>query len=100
MNARQIIEQETLGPYDVDDPLEKPEIPTGFNAKREDGDEIEWRFDPRIKGYRFTKWWNDPHTRKREVLRDVATQFARDNPAFVNQTAQEFQDAGWTVTML
>lgn len=100
MNARQIIEQEVRNPYDADDPLEKPEIPLGFNAKLPDGDEVEFRFDPQARGYRFSKWWNDPHTRKREALRNGALFPAQDYWAFVDSEMKRWSDAGWTVTPL
>lgn len=86
MNAREIIEAEVA--------------PLGFNAKRDDGDEIEWRYDATAKAYRFTKWWNDPYTKKRRVASNLATQFAVNKSEFVTKTAREFEDAGWVVTML
>ena len=83
MTARTIVEAETP--------------PLGFTAQREDGDKIEYRYDPAAHGYRFTKWWNDAWTRKCEVLANIALTRKGFN---ISREAKEFEDAGWTVTWL
>lgn len=85
--ARQLIEAET-------------QAPLGFRATLPNGDEIEWRFDPAAKAYRFTKRWTDEWSGKRRELLNAALQHARDNAAFVTTEMKRWQDGGWTVTPL
>jgi hypothetical protein len=84
MKAKNVIETETP--------------PLGFNAKLDNGDEVEWRYDPNARGYRMTKWWDDRHTRKREVL--LKGMFVHQKYFNLELKAQEYREAGWTVTLL
>lgn len=87
MNARSVIEAETG-------------IPLGFRAELDNGDVVEYRFDPQAKGYRFSKWWNDVHTRKREVLRNAGTFYPPNKARFIASEMKRWASAGWAVTPL
>ena len=81
-------------------------MPLGFNAKRDDGDEIEWRYDPKALGYRFSKWWDDKAwdgkdgkwIDKRRVLANGM--FSHQQHFNLKAEARKWSDAGWTVTIL
>jgi hypothetical protein len=79
------------------------DYPTGLRAERDDGDIIEWRYDPKAYGYRFSKWWIDPYTGKQRVIANLATMHVR-NPekaqVFTSTEMKKWTDGGWKVTPL
>lgn len=104
MNAQELVNQLLEGsPYDVDDPLEKNEIPAGFIARRET-DRMEVRYDGQsaAKGYRFSKFWIDPYTGKERVLRDGIFHpvSANNAAAYLAAEMKRWRDGGWEVEEL
>ena len=69
----------------------------GFKAVRDD-EEIEWRYDAKAYGYRFSKWWNDDYTHKRREALNIG--FSHQTHFSLNKEMERWKAGGWTVTPL
>lgn len=103
MSAAEIVNKLLEGsPYDVDDPLEKPEAPAGFIARR-DTERMECHYDPQAHGYRFSKFWIDPYTEKERVLRNgafMAMKNIANASSWLSKEAERWRTGGWNVEEL
>lgn len=110
-NAQRIIaallEEE---PYDIDDPLEKPEYPAGFIAHK-GAEKVEWQHHEKPNhqtgvpghGYYFSKHWPDSYTGRPRVLKDFAwkqTPTAEKAQSWLHLEAAKWQEAGWQIEWL
>lgn len=96
--VRQLLES---SPYDIDDPLDRPEFPAGFTAER--GDErVEMRFDdrPHFKCYRFTRSSTNPYTKKRESAGGTYSVPLALAATWLELEADRWRNGGWDVTPL
>jgi len=69
----------------------------GFIARR-DTDRIEWRYDSKVYGYRMSKFWIDPYSKKERGLIDGIFAYATDG--WLEKEIKRFSDAGWEIEIL
>jgi hypothetical protein len=95
---------EDHNPYDIDDPLEKPQYHGGFIAKSPEGERFEVRLVTRDDGkqvYHWQKfWWNDLHQRLDPFDMGRAQVKPEESEAYIQREAAKYGNNGWQIEFL